>query len=781
MRSVLLRLFAICCVLVGAVLAGQSAALASPPPTGPVQPGVAPLSGVTFPSTGDIGRAGGLTYTFSGVTGLMSQFQTLEWGPAGPDSVQLSMNGPISPANTLTFNTGASDLANGKAVWMGTAQYPIAQPPGTIQLLTRFTMTAKDSNNVPITGFNATSGYGDGATANVLGDFSATLLFEVSDNNGTSWMAAKDYFDTHQNVPGNEMFSSFTGAFFYRLANVPVASVSPSPFDFGTQVIGQPSGVQTFTVTNTGNADLHMQSATTSGSSDFSITSDTCSGNPVTPGNACTIGVTFTPSQTGSRTGTLTISDDAADSPQVVSLSGTGTQPTVSLSPNSLAFGSQAVGTTSAAKTVTITNNGTADLHVSGVSVGGANAGDFAASSSGCGTVPSGGGTCTVSVKFTPAAAGARSATLNIASDAPSSPDQVSLSGTGLNSRLSLSPNPMNFGNVLVGQSKTITLTFSNSGSDPSHLTGPPTVGGPDGNDFALVFPSFNCVSDNTGNPAIPPGNSCSVDITFTPGGVGARSATLTFPNDSSDGPQQLTLKGNGTNPGISVAPSSLSFGSQGTGTTSAAQPVVVTSSGTSALTVSSASVTGPFQVSNDGCSGAGPIAPAGTCTVQVVFQPTALGPASGTLTITSDGGTKTVALSGTGVAVADLGISIGATPNPIKTGPKAFLTYTVTLKNAGPSQASGIAISDPLPSFTQFQSLSQPAGATCSTPAVGASGTLKCNLASLNVGATAQFTIVVKVVASKAMTITNTVTATSQSVDPDPSDNQASASTVVK
>ena len=387
-----------------------------------------------------------------------------------------------------------------------------------------------------------------------------------------------------------------------------------------------------------------------------------------------------------------------------------------------------------------------------------------------------------VSVKFSPAVAGAESATLNIASDAPTNgTDQVSLSGTGLNSHLSLSPSPMDFGNVLVGQSGTMTLTFSNHGTDPAHLTGPPTAGGPNQGDFALVISTFNCPSDSTNSPVIPPGGSCSVGITFTPGGVGARSETLTFPNDSSDGPQQVTLKGNGTNPGISVAPSSLNFGSQGTGTTSAAQSVVVTSSGTSALTVSSASASGPFQVSNDGCSGAGPIAPAGTCTVQVVFQPTALGPASGTLTINSDGGTKTVALSGTGVAVADLGISVGATPNPIKTGPKAFLTYTVTLKNAGPSQASGIAISDPLPSFTQFQSLSQPAGATCSTPAVGASGTLKCNLASLNAGATAQFTIVVKVVASKAMTITNTVTATSQSVDPDPSDNQASASTVVK
>jgi uncharacterized repeat protein (TIGR01451 family) len=779
MRSGLRKLLVLACVLGIAVPLGQSVALAAPTPVGPVQPGSAPLTGVSFTSAGDIGRAGGLTYTFSGLTsGLLAQFQSLEWGPADANGVQLAMDGAIdAPGETLTFNAGASDLAIGKAVWTGSAQYPIAQPATTLSLLTRFTMTAEDAASAPITGFIATSGYGDGATVPVSGDFSANLLYEVSADGGVTWTPAKDYFDAQQNVPGNQIVSSFTGAFFYTLANVPVASVTPSSFDFGHQPVGQTSAAQVFTVQNTGNADLHMSSASTSG--DFAISSDTCSGSTVAPNGMCTISVTFTPTQTGSRPGALTISDDAADSPQTVTLGGTGTRPALSLSASSLAFGGQAVGTTSVAQTVTVTNTGTADLHVSGVSTSGTNAGDFSASPSGCGTVAPA-GTCTVSVTFTPSAPGGRSATLNIVSDAPSSPDQVSLSGTGLDSRLSLSPNPMNFGNVLLGQSSTLTLTFSNSGNDPTHLTGPPTSGGPNSGDFVPDFSTFTCPSDSAG-PYIPAHGACSVNVTFTPGAAGARAATLTFPNDSSDGPQQLTLSGNGTNPGISVAPAALTFPSQGIGTTSPAQPVVVTSSGTSSLTVSSVTASGPFQVSTDGCSGTGPIAPAGMCTVQVVFKPTAMGPASGTLTITSDGGTKTVALSGSGVAVADLGISIGASPNPIKRSAKALLTYTVTLKNAGPSQASGIVISDPLPSFTQFRSLTPPAGGTCTTPAVGASGTLKCNLTALNAGASVQFQIVVKVVAPRSMTITNTVTETSQSVDPDPADNQASASTVVK
>src|SRR5262249_36908736 len=148
------------------------------------------------------------------------------------------------------------------------------------------------------------------------------------------------------------------------------------------------------------------------------------------------------------------------------------------------------------------------------------------------------------------------------------------------------------------GQPKTKTLTFTNTGTDPTHLNGPPALSGPNASDFALVLSSLTCAQGN-GGAVGPAGGQCSRDITFTPRAVGPASATLTFPNDSSAGPQQLTLSGNGTNPGISVAPSSLNFGSQGTGTTSAAQSVVVTSSGTSALTVSPATASGAFHVSN--------------------------------------------------------------------------------------------------------------------------------------------------------------------------------------
>jgi hypothetical protein len=142
--------------------------------------------------------------------------------------------------------------------------------------------------------------------------------------------------------------------------------------------------------------------------------------------------VTFTPSATGARSATLTFTDDAGGSPQTVALSGTGAAAGISFNPTSLSFGNQGTGSTSPAQSVTVTNNGTAALHVTSVTLTGTNAGDFGKSADTCsGQAIAVNATCTVSVTFTPTATGARSASLSFADDAPSSPQTVAVSGTG--------------------------------------------------------------------------------------------------------------------------------------------------------------------------------------------------------------------------------------------------------------------------------------------------------------------------------------------------------------
>src|SRR5207248_1914558 len=120
----------------------------------------------------------------------------------------------------------------------------------------------------------------------------------------------------------------------------------------------------------------------------------------------------------------VSISDDAAASPQSVAVSGTGTAPGVTLSPTSLTFATQALNTASAAQTVTLTNSGTTPLTITSISDTGANAGDFTETTT-CPLSPSAlaaGANCTISVTFKPTATGSRTASLSIADNAGGSP-----------------------------------------------------------------------------------------------------------------------------------------------------------------------------------------------------------------------------------------------------------------------------------------------------------------------------------------------------------------------
>src|SRR5207249_1066858 len=130
------------------------------------------------------------------------------------------------------------------------------------------------------------------------------------------------------------------------------------------------SAVKYATLTNTGHATLTL-SGSFAISGDFHFTGLGTCGSSVAAGASCAISVNFRPAATGTRTGAVTISDNAANSPQKLTLSGSGVSsgtpaPTVSLSPSSLSFGNQAVRTTSAVHFVTLTNTGNATLTFSG-------------------------------------------------------------------------------------------------------------------------------------------------------------------------------------------------------------------------------------------------------------------------------------------------------------------------------------------------------------------------------------------------------------------------------
>lgn len=206
----------------------------------------------------------------------------------------------------------------------------------------------------------------------------------------------------------------------------PVTLSTPT-LAFGNEFVDTNSAARNVTLTNNQSVPLSISSIITAG--DFSDSS-TCpiSPNTLAAKSSCTIAIIFSPTALGARTGTTTISDNASNSPQAVTLSGTGTNP-ATLTPPSIVFANQIVSTTSAAKTVTFKNVQTVPLTILNIST----SGDFA-ETSGCPISPqtlAAGASCGISVTFTPTELGTRTGTLTVTDNAGFNTETSSLSGTG--------------------------------------------------------------------------------------------------------------------------------------------------------------------------------------------------------------------------------------------------------------------------------------------------------------------------------------------------------------
>ena len=217
-------------------------------------------------------------------------------------------------------------------------------------------------------------------------------------------------------------------------AGGPAVTVSASSLAFGSQPIGTSSAAKSVTITNSGTAAVTFTSIKlTGGQADDYALSKTC-GSSLAVKAACAVSVTFKPVSTGSKIASISIADNSTGSPQTVAVGGTGVTgssgPIISLSTTALTFGDQSSGTTSSAKSVTLTNSGTASLSLSSIALAGSQADDFTLTKT-CGSSLAAKASCTVSVTFKPVSAGAKSASISIADSASDSPQTVRLSGTG--------------------------------------------------------------------------------------------------------------------------------------------------------------------------------------------------------------------------------------------------------------------------------------------------------------------------------------------------------------
>jgi hypothetical protein len=208
--------------------------------------------------------------------------------------------------------------------------------------------------------------------------------------------------------------------------NSGVASFSSSaPMYFGVRLIGTQSPSQAVKLTNDGSKTLSISSFNVSGP----FKANNNCGRQLAPLAACTISANYEPSKAAEQRGGITIVDSASSKPQFIELLGSGTY--IVASPTSLNFGSQKVGTKSAAQVVTVTNESGVSVIYYSVTISGAESIDFAETNNCTGVSSPPGGTCQVNVKFTPKEKGARTATLSVKPQGTAAPAPVALDGTG--------------------------------------------------------------------------------------------------------------------------------------------------------------------------------------------------------------------------------------------------------------------------------------------------------------------------------------------------------------
>src|ERR1035437_9609945 len=317
-------------------------------------------------------------------------------------------------------------------------------------------------------------------------------------------------------------------------------TVTPTSFGFGSVKDGS-KATKVITVHNYQTNPVSLsESFSGPNAGDFSVTGGTCTCTLLKT-SACSLIVTFAPTGVGTESATMTVTDGPDPlGPYTVSFSALATIPE-SLSATKLVFGN-VYQTASKTLNITVTNHATgAPITLTGTSIGGANAGDFAVTGGSCGGSLAAASSCTYAVTFTPSTETAESGTLSIgvAEDPNGGPPAVGLSGTGV-TPLKVLPASLAFGTIAGGHSsvnKTVTVT--NYGG--AALTISESIGGTNPGDFAVT--GGTCSGTLAGG-----GADCTYLLKFTPSIVGAESATLGV-SAAGDGasPHNVSLSGTGS------------------------------------------------------------------------------------------------------------------------------------------------------------------------------------------------------------------------------------------
>jgi len=546
--------------------------------------------------------------------------------------LEVSDNGVGTPQTLTLTGTGASgevSLSQTSLAFGNVAQGTTTVPQTSI--LTNTGNGTLSITNAIISGSNATDfAFGGSNTCSagsaVLPGASCTVAVDFAPNepNPPQNLAAQAVISFVENDNQSTGAAAITLSGTEATAAAPAVSLASTSLNFGSVNVGGSSSQPPVLLKNTGSAALSINSVGIAGTDAGDFTEITnCPLAPATlgAGASCTISATFQPTAAGSRTASVTISDNATPAQQTIALSGTGAVASVSLAPSSLTFGAQNEGPPpSASQSVTLKNTGASPVTISAISFTGADPNDFAQTNS-CPLAPTGtlsaGSICTISVTFDPTGTGSRSAALSVADDSAPSPQTVALSGTGTAPVVQIAPTSLQFSSTVVGiASAAQPIQVSNSGTGALVISGV-SFGGADGGDFQA---SGSCVGANGAKVTVAVGANCMADVDFLPLAAGTRTASLTL-NDNA-----------GTNPAATFTGTATDFqmGPPTGGTTSA----TVAAGQTAAIPLQLSAVNGFTGTVTLGCTNA---PPAGGCSASPgSVQISGTGPVSFSVNVTT-------------------------------------------------------------------------------------------------------------------------------------------------
>ncbi len=388
-----------------------------------------------------------------------------------------------------------------------------------------------------------------GASDGVPADAASTIYATRYTGGGVAELPASNYSTSIANLdpaasPLGDGLASNGTLYVGNYGDLDMVDRSQGVIAFGEQNVGVKSSAQDVSMYNGGNESLTVSNITLSGTS-FALaaaSSDPCKkGSVLAPGAFCQVAVTMTAPHAGTFSGTVTFTSNSLNTTatkQTVALTGFVYGPYVTASPASVSFPPQLVNTTSATKSVTLTNNG--DLYAAFIGTPTSSNSAFAVGIGTCTSELAVGSTCTLSVTFTPTAPQSYTGTVTvpIGSSGGGSWPSLTFNVSGSGTWMELSPKSENFGNEVVGTtSAPKKIELINKGSTAVNITSI-SITGADASDFAETN---NCGSGVAG------GGNCVIKVTFTPSTTGKRTAQVSVSDNSGGSPQTATLEGNGT------------------------------------------------------------------------------------------------------------------------------------------------------------------------------------------------------------------------------------------